>query len=312
MKVTSKIKSIPWFTLLIVLTCLAMFFGFVYMSQHIHDSIVIYEKIGAPPSLKIYQGQYWGVFLNSFLHHKPEFLTVNLIGIIIFGSFIERRTNFYTLFILGFIASISTSLVQLTLTGDAGIGMIGVNFYFASYIKGRSLFDDYFKMKYAFSINALIFAILVWACFMNYYYYGNFGVESMTSGIIFGFITGFLVGIRKKWLSYAFALTLLLGLSSILFYAPWSLQWNLFKAYEAHKIGDYKNAKHYYNNAIEIHEYCSSAHNNLRLIKIDEMCDAAYKVHESKDYLRANEMYQEILEIDPENKWVKEQIKKLP
>jgi tetratricopeptide (TPR) repeat protein len=99
---------------------------------------------------------------------------------------------------------------------------------------------------------------------------------------------------------------------STLFYSPWSAEWNYSKAYSYHIKNEFQNAKKYYRVAIEIDPEHKICRENLRRIRIEELCDLAMQAHENEDYLLANEYYQRVLDIDPWNKWARENIKKLP
>lgn len=289
-----------------------MYSVFIYLKwNHVQDH-VLYSNLGAPSSIEIYQGKYWGVFLNSFLHNQWYMLLLSLIGVIYFGSYIEKKTGFITLFILGLLASTLTSLVQLGFSGDAGIGMTGANFFFMSYIYGRSIKDYSFKMKYRGFVMLVGIYILVLSIITNYYFDTNFGIESMMSGLILGSIIGYFVGARYKIASYSFVL-IILGLTiPTLFYSPWSAKWNLSKAYIAYEANDYKMAKYYFKEVKKVTKHSGIADDNLRLIKIEELSEKAFGIHEKGNYLKAHEIYDEILKLDNNNQWAKDQIDKLP
>jgi len=50
---------------------------------------------------------------------------------------------------------------------------------------------------------------------------------------------------------------------------------------------------------------------NLRLIKINEWSDQAYKAHMDGEYSKAKMIYQKILKEDPDNSWAQSNLKKL-
>lgn len=309
----SEIKrSIPWFTSLIVLLCIGMYISYEYLESLHHPDLEIYNKLGAPASLRIYEGQYWGVFWNSFLHNRIDLLIPNVIAVFLLGSYIERKSNFFNLFALGLLASTTTSIVQFTLTDNPGIGMTGVNLFFLSYIIGRGLVNDEFKMRFRFFYLVITLTILATSIVLNMNYNANIGTLSMISGLIFGFFLGILAVPKWKYLSKTFGILLFISLCTTLYYAPWSAEWNLFKAYKAMNKEDIEQAKHFYREVIIISPGNENALENLRIIKIDELCDTALKVHQNKDYLKARELYDEILEIDPNNEWVKQQKRLLP
>jgi membrane associated rhomboid family serine protease len=304
--------SLPWFTILIALLCVGIYFWQLYLATTGHVYVEIYDQLGAPEAFKLYQGQYWGVCFNSFLHSAWQLLLFNLIGILYLGTYIERRTNFLTLGILGLLASIITSLVQFTLTDNAGIGMTGVNYFLLSYIYGRSFKDATFKMEFRNAIMLVGLAFIALFIFTNSMNWTNFGIRSMVAGLVFGSITGFLAGFRNKIASYSFVFLSLIGLSTTLFYAPWSIEWNLYKAQEYYNNDNFEKAKYYYNQTLLIEPNYYSSIQNLLMIEIEELSDKAFDLHENEEYIQAHKIYDEILKLDPNNDWAKEQIDILP
>lgn len=308
----AKKRSIPWLTSLITLLCIGMFVSFTYFKSLNLTDLEIYNKLGAPAALRIYQGQYWGVFWNSFLHNRITLLLPNIAIVFILGTFIERKSSFLNIFALGLLASATTSIVQLSLTENPGIGMTGINFFLLSYIIGRGFVNDEFKMKFRFHLLIVALAVLIYSIIMNSYYNSNIGEISMIAGLLFGFTTGVLAMPKRKYVSKIFGACLLLSLSTTLFYAPWTVEWNLHKALEAYEKDDIKQTKFHYNEMLRISPENKNASQNLRSIRIDELCANALIVHENGDYLKARVLYDEILDLDPNNDWVKEQIRILP
>jgi len=307
-----KKRSIPWFTIFIALICTGMYSAFLYFKWNNIQDHVLYSNLGAPSSIEIYQGKFWGVFLNSFVHSQLPLFLLSITGIFILGNFIERKTGFLTLFILGFLASTLTSLIQLGLSGDAGIGMTGANFFFASYIYARSIKDESFRMNYRGLVMLIAAFILISSLITNYYFDTNFGIESMASGLILGSFIGFFVGARYKFASYSFVLITFGLLSTSLFYSPWSVKWNLSQAYAAHEINDYQKAKYYYHEVKNITKQDGIADHNLLLIEIDELSEEAFETHKKGNYIKAHSIYNKILNLDHNNQWAKDQINKLP
>ena len=215
-----KGQSLHWFTILIAFLCVGIYFWQLYLATKGHVYADIYNQLGASKAFKLYQVQYWGVCFNSFLHSAWQLLIFNLIGILYLGTYIERRTNLLTLGILGLLASIITSLVQFTLTDNAGIGMTGVNYFLLGYIYGRSFKDATFKMEFRNSIMLLGLGFIALFIFTNSMTWTNFGIRSMIAGLVFGSITGILARFRNKIASYSFVFLSLIGLSTTLFCEP--------------------------------------------------------------------------------------------
>lgn len=307
---TGKMRF-PLYTLLLSLICTALFVLFEY-SRTTTDSAFLFSQLGAPYAFQIYTGQYWGVFTNSLVHINLAHLLINLSGLWILGSYVERRIRIFNFFLIGLFASSVTSMLQLTLTNDAGLGLSGVNYFLLSFIVVKALKNNLFKLRWRYLYTLILLMILPVSYYLNTSYGFNIGIESMFFGIALGCITGWFSEMNTR-LYLVFFIIVILALSiSTLFYSPWSSEWNYTKGYNHHIKHEFKQAKKYYRAAIQIdpdHKVCKE---NLRRIRIDELCDLAMKAHENEDYLLANEYYQKVLEIDPSNKWAKENIKKLP
>ena len=160
----------------------------------------------------------------------------------------------------------------------------------------------------------LIVAItgIITAYYLNSIKSYNIGIAAMVSGMFFGIITAITTFNTKKSTPVIFALVLLICSSITLLYAPWSAEWNYFKGYSAHEKGNYAEAKLYYKEAITIDPTNTASFDNLKLISIDEISDAALKAHKNKEYLRARKFYQRVLKLDPNNQWAKQNMAKLP
>ena len=160
----------------------------------------------------------------------------------------------------------------------------------------------------------LIVAItgIITAYYLNSIKSYNIGIAAMISGVFFGIITAITTINTKKSTPIIFAIVLLISSSITLFYAPWSVEWNYFKGYSAHEKGEYDEAKMYYKEAININPGHTASFDNLKLISIDEISDAALEAHKNKEYLRARKFYQRVLKLDPNNQWAKQNMAKLP
>lgn len=271
-----------------------------------------YSHFGAPYAVQIYQGQYWGVFSNSFLHTNIYHLVLNLIGLWILGSFIEKRIKLLNFILLGLFASTVTSIAQLALSDDAGLGLTGVNFFFISYIITKSFNNEVFaiRAKYIYLISAFIGIGI--AFYLNEYYSFNIGIEAMIAGLIYGSIIGLSTFSANKAVPTLISITLLIISSITLFYAPWSAEWNYFKGYSAHEKGDYEDAKMYYKEAVAINPSHHTSLENLKYISIDEISEMALQAHKEEKYMLARKLYERVIKLDPNNQWAKQNLAKLP
>lgn len=301
----------PIFTLLIILTCSTIYFLFQYFYNQ-KDIEIDYSHFGAPYAVQIYQGQYWGVFSNSFLHTNLYHLVLNLIGLWILGSFIEKRIGLFNFILLGLFASTITSIAQLALSDDAGLGLTGVNFFFIAYIITKSFKNDFFAIRAKYIYLILALAGIGIAYYLNEYQSFNIGIEAMVAGLFYGTIVGLSTFATNKIIPIVFSVILLTTSCITLFFTPWSAEWNYFKGYSAHEKGDYETAKFYYKEAIRINPKHHISLENLKYINIDEISDMALKAHKEENYLLARKLYERVLKLDPNNQWAKNNIAKLP
>ncbi len=301
----------PVFTSVLTLTCCALFLLLQLDTTSI-GSVEAYSRLGAPYATQIYQGQFWGIVTNSLLHINYYHLIINLIGLWTLGAFIERRVGLYNFILLGLYASMVTSIAQLTLSDDAGIGLTGVNYFFVAYIFIKSAIDSRFELRAKYMYLIVAITGIITAYYLNSIKSYNIGIAAMISGVFFGIITAITTINTKKSTPIIFAIVLLISSSITLFYAPWSAEWNYFKGYSAHEKGEYDEAKMYYKEAININPGHTASFDNLKLISIDEISDAALEAHKNKEYLRARKFYQRVLKLDPNNQWAKQNMAKLP
>ena len=270
----------------------------------------LYSKLGAPYAIQIYHGQYWGIFTNSFLHVDYIHLTINCVGLAIFGYFTENKLGMFPLLIMIALASISTSALQLTLTNDAGLGFDGINFFLFSLLFTMSLLRKEFTLPYKWTFLIGAICLLSFTFYINFWENQSYAIEAMFSGLLLGFVFGLVY--KSKIISFLLFSILISSSFYSLFYAPWSAEWNYSKGYTYHEKYDFKTAKKFYRKAIDINPQHSVSKENLRIIKIEELSDAAHKSHINEDYLKARELYNKILIIDSKNAWAKENLNKLP
>lgn len=301
----------PFFTLTITLICSGLFYVFTYFTQR-GETPEIYTNLGAPTAYEIYEGKYWGVLTNSFLHNHWLHLSANLLALWLFSAYIERRLEIYKLFMLGLFASVITSIWQLALSNDPGIGLSGVNFFLFAFILGKSNINTVFRLKFRYILLILFLIILGICYYQNIENYLNFGVEAMSAGLFFGYTIGWISEFRKKFWVYGIGTIIFIASVSTMFYAPWSYEWHVTKGIDYHKINDRSMAKYHYNEALKLDPGNNVARENLKKFRIDELSNLAYHAHEKGDYEKARYYYIEILKIHPNDPWALANMKKLP
>ena len=301
----------PWFVWYISITIIAQFFLINYKDNFHTINPETFILFGAPDTGSIYDGQYWGIFTNNFIHIYLGQLLINLIGIWLFGAYIERREGVLKLLLLILTASLIPTLWQLTLTASPGIGLSAVNYTLFGYILIKSKTEPTFKLKGRYSILVFMVGLLAYLNYYNTYIEDIFKIEAMIIGLLLGLIIGFL-STKNKWLKFSSIFILFIISFSTLFYAPWSSEWLVFKGVKAHEAKNYKRAIKFYRQALNIDKDNLQAQQNLNLLEIDKLKAKAYKEHITKNYDKARKIYLQILEIFPEDEWTLTNLKELP
>lgn len=305
-------KKYPTFITLLTMAALSMHGLMTYFSGSLHISDSLFEKFGAPYAIQIYQGQYWGVIVNSLIHGFPLHLIINLAGLWIFGAFLERRIGWWRIFIFGFLSSIFTSLNQLALTNDAGLGLSGVNYAMFGLIFVLALRNPAYKMKFHVPITLFMVIFIGFSSYMNFSAKWNIGIEAQLSGLFWGMLIGFCSRIKNHILKFAASFIPFLISLSTLFYAPWSSMWQCSEGIDHHEKNDFNNALEHYKMALEIEPNNYVAKRNIQLIQIDELSKEAYLAHTEGRYVDAHRSYLKILAIDKNNGWARTNMKALP
>lgn len=301
----------PWFVMYISITIIAQFFLINFKENFTAIDADTFTLFGAPDTVDIYRGQFWGVFTNNFIHTQWKPLLVNLVGLWFFGAFIERRIGYLRLMSLMFLGCVIPSLWQLALTTEPGIGLSGVNYVLFGYILVRSRKGETFKLKGLYLFLTFMLGVLVYCNYVNIFIENVYRTEAMTVGLLLGMLLA-----RLRYGKKIYRVLLISGLSllsvSTLFYAPWSSEWQVYKGVKCYERRDFQGAKMYYEKALEIDSTNELAIDNLKLIVIDKLKSKAYDAHIRKNYTLAKKYYLEILQKDPNDSWAKENLNALP
>ena len=300
----------PWVIWYIIVTVVAQYVLINYKDKINFIDTNVFILLGAPDSVNIYNGQYWGVLTNNFLHVYLSQLILNCIGIIVFGYFIEKKIGFIKFSIIIVIAGIIPSILQLNLTDQPGIGLSGINFTLFGFIISKAFVNKEYRLKWIFLYLFIMIAIVIYFSFYNLFVNDVYRSEAMSFGFILGLLIGYLSN-KKIWIQLT-VLFIIMSISiSTLFYAPWSTEWQVYKGYQAHKNKEFHAAKKRYEKALEIDPDNEQAIENIKLIELDKLKLKAYKVFVKEDYKRAKKIYEEILEISPNDEWALNAYKEL-
>lgn len=299
------------FTYMLAIVCLIMYIAIHLFAKNGFINDALLTQFGAPLAIEIYDHQYWGILTNSFVHYEKGHLMLNLIALLLMGSYMERRIGLKYFFLFGLYASIVSSAIQLAFSDDAGFGMSGVNYGFFGFIFTKSFLDKRFQLLTKNIAFAVMFFFIPFCEYMNIYHHWNVG----TFALFGGFLTGVFMGIFDSpsyKISYG-GLTFLFVFSIVsLFYNPFSSEWYCAKGMQAHEANHLNEAKSYYFESLNCNPASKCANENLTLIRVDELSAMAFKEHNRGHYLEARKYYEEILRLDPHNEWAKNNLNRLP
>ncbi len=281
--------------------------GYQSSTLSIPDDILV--KYGAPYAKDIYDGQFWGVIANSFLHNNFTLFICNILFFVFIGRIVEKKNGAWFLLFFGLGGSILTSCAELAFSDDAGVGLTGVNFGLLGYIllsKKIVWKNPWFRASLWFFVGVVLF-LCAEQIIQNDY---KIAVFSILSGLVLGIVVALTQGI--KWLFYI-TQALFFSVSFIsLMYHPYSSEWHTVKGYRLIQEGKIKEAKTHYKKALKISPDNVAARNNLKLIRMESLINKAYELHLNKDYASARNIYIQILKIDENNKWAQENLAELP
>lgn len=308
---SSEERRPHFFTYAFILLCIALYLLINTLSGFGEIDESTYKLFGAPFAIEIYQGQFWGVILNSLIHVYWYQLLINLVLAFFFLRIIEEKLGLYKLFILGLLASTVTSCIQLAVSDDAGIGLSGVNFSLLGFLLVRKNIDPRFDQKwiyYAGIFMAFMFFVML---YMNQMKNWNFGLGAMIGGFLWGALVALMYFKRSFKLIAPLVVTSNLLCFMTLFYAPWSAEWNCAKGISWHKRKETEKAKSYYEKALIIDPENYLATENLKIIQINEWSEQAYNAHKEGYLEQARKLYRKILKEDPDNAWARSNLKEI-
>lgn len=306
-------KYFPWFTTLFSLLLSVIFIVMASLSGSLSINSQLYEWFGAPYATQIFLGKIYGVVTNNFIHVNLLHLSINLVGLWLFGAFLERRLGWFKMAMFGLVSSIFGSIIQLSFSDDAGLGIASAIFGMFTLILVMSLRDERFKMKYIYIFGLVMLSILVFMIINNQLFNEDTAIEAKIGGVFWGFLVG--ISQRDGVIQKPFLLALFIPftlVSIMLAYSPWSSQWNCARAILYHEKHDLATAEQYYKIALNLDAKNQLAASNYNLIKIDRLSALAYNAHKSGEYTEARRYYFKILSLDKNHRWAKENLKDLP
>jgi membrane associated rhomboid family serine protease len=306
---TSFRKYFPFITATCCAISIVLFAGINMEGKMI--SWEIYKKWGAPSSLQIFEGSYWGLITSNFVHTEVWHIAFNLYWIWILGKKIEFESTrlYYILIILtsAFVSSVS----QVVFSGSTGIGLSGIGYAFFGFIFIKSRFSPGYK-NYLTQKTIRMFIVWFFVCIiLTQLKAWNIGNAAHAGGLLWGMTLAYASTFErsKQWIiGFVFIATL----TSSVFWYPYSTAWLSHKAYVLHDDQKFDEAIAIYKEILRRDPENEFAMENLKQLEGHELIEKAFQLHKDHKYKEARKVYEQILQKDPENEWAKENEKRLP
>lgn len=293
-----------------IFICLLSLFLFVGINLDGGESWETYARWGAPSMFDIYEGSYWGLLTNNFVHIEIWHIVFNLYWTWIFGKKIEGEEGSLFYVFLVVTAGLASSFGQLGFASTTGIGLSGIGYAFFGYLFVKDRLDANYQ---GFLNQSIINVFLVWLVLciiitkLGWLAIGN-------AAHIAGMVWGLGLAYGGHWGKIQQGL-IGLALMALLATAPW---WNplatsliSYQAYTLHENQQIEEAILLYKKILEKDGDNEFAVENLKILEVNRLSKKAYELHNSQQLEEAKAVYQQILNIEPENDFASDNLKQI-
>jgi len=200
----------------------------------------------------VYNGAFWALVTNSFVHIEPLHLLFNLYWLHVLGGAFERRfgSGWFVLFVL--VSAFVSSGLQLA-SGESGIGLSGVGYaLFGFGFVARNRIHEFARIVndqvvYTFigwGVFCVVATALQWMNIANLAHAGGFAIGAVIGGVV----------AHPKLRVWFVCAAVVLSTGSVvpLFWNPLSVEWVAKKAYAAHVQKNFPSAIKMYRRALEL------------------------------------------------------------
>jgi membrane associated rhomboid family serine protease len=299
----------PWLTIAFIAICVIVFTGI--NSERSINNWVSHRKWGSLSTYDIYDGHLWGLLTCNFFHLDFLHLLFNLYWLWIFGKKIEFEKGIFFLLFFAISTGFLVSIFQMTLTDDSGIGFSGIGYAMFGYLYIQSRYHPRYKEMLDRNTIQLFIAWLFICIILSYSGLMHIGNVAHFTGLIWGAAIAYTENTLPKFLSY-FLLLLIFASSFIpVFWAPWSVGWLSYKAYNLHNAEKYQEAVSLYNSILEKDPANTFALENKKIIEVYFFQEDAQKALKENKIQLAKTYLLKIQQIDSSNTWAKDLLKDL-
>lgn len=242
---------IPFLTWIVCALCGAVFLGLHQTADpYSWDAL---SKWGACQADRIRDGAVWGLVTSVFVHIEIWHVAFNVYWLWKLGSQIEIAIGHWAWLAVFLATAISSSLAELAVAGQTGIGASGVGYGFFGFMwLSTKRFPQFRKILDQRTIG-LFLLWLVGCMIMTLTDVWSVGNAAHVGGLLFGAGLGVWLVHREKrrWVALGLVVGfVLVGTAS--FWAPWSGEWTAHRGVRAHEKGDYRTAIRFYQRSLEL------------------------------------------------------------
>lgn len=296
-------KYVPIVTAICCLTSIALFIGINLEGKL--DTWDAYKKWGAPSGNDIFNGDYWGLITNNFVHVEIWHIAFNLYWLWVFGKKIEFETYkvFYSIFILS--AALVSSLAQLAFADTTGIGLSGIGYALFGFlfVKGKTT-EEYKSFPDRKTINLFLFWLVLCVVLTKTGAW-KVGNAAHIGGLLWGALIAY-SSKYKKYVQWVAGFIYILLLSLLIFKGPFSTSYLSYSAYELHKNQKFDEAIVMYKKILKRDPDSEFAKANLKQLEVYQLEVKVMELQAKEKYGEARQTCNQILNIDKDNQWAKE------
>lgn len=306
---TSYEKFRPIITIIIGLISIGLFVGINLESDL--ESWDVYKKWGAPSSIDIFNGSYWGLITSNFLHTAIWHIAFNLYWIWTFGKKIEFEAHQIRYTFLIITSALVSSLAQLGFSDSTGIGLSGIGYALFGFLFIKSRTSEEYKGFLENKTINLFLAWLILCVILTQTKIWTVGNAAHIAGLIWGLALAYIAQFKtvKKW---TFGSVLFITIGTSFLWNPLATSWLSYQAYELHENQKFDGAIAVYQEILKREPENEFARTNLVLLEKSKLYDKAYKFHSDSEFDKAKKIYNEILKLDASDEWAKENLNRLP
>ncbi|MES2655056.1 MAG: rhomboid family intramembrane serine protease [Bacteroidota bacterium] len=302
-------KFVPVFTVACCLVSIGLCIGFNLDRQP--ATWDTYKRWGAPDSIEIFNGSYWGLFTSNFLHTEWWHIAFNIYWFWLLGKKIEFENSRFFYAVLIFTSAWVSSVAQLSFGNSTGIGLSGIVYAFFGYIFIKSRTSETYKQFLDTRTINLFLSWLAIGVLLTRFKMISIGNAAHIAGLLWGMAMAYLSRFAAVK-QVAIGLVLLVFFSSSVFWNPFSTSWYSYRAFQLHKDDKVDEAMIMYQKILDRDADNEFAGGNLKALKIYKQELEAVELTKQGYYDKARRIYNEILTLDRENKYAKEALEGLP